>query len=928
MASVQVAGPVRFEHRDDAFGIGTGTPRLSWQLAGEGASFRASAYELELNRAGGPPERAYAESSDQVLVPWPFRPLRSRERASVRVRVQGNGEWTEWSAPATVEVGLLDPGDWSAQFISPRTLGGLDAPAPVLERTFHLRDGIAQARLYLTAHGVYVAHLNAGRVGDQVLPPGWTSYPHRLHYQTYDVSSLIREGENTLHVLLGNGWFRGRLVNRSCHYGDRLALLAQLEVLYADGSTDVIGSDEQWRAAESGVLADDLYDGQRSDLRVGAGDADDGVEIVDADLGRLSAPEGPAVRVTDVLEPVSITTSPSGRLLVDFGQDLVGWVRLRLRNVTEGAEVVIRHAEVLEGGELGIRPLRTAKATDSYLLPAAEELTLEPSLTFHGFRYAEITGAGEVQADDVRAVVVGSDLRRTGWFSCSDQELNRLHENAIWSMRGNFLSVPTDCPQRNERLGWTGDIQIFAPTACFLHDAAGFLSSWLADLAAEQGPDGSVPYVVPDVLYAPEPAAAAWGDAATVVPWVLYERYGDTGVLERQYASMRAWVERVSGLAGPSHVWRGSFQFGDWLDPAAPPEEPGAARTDHDLLATAHLAHSAELVSRAATVLGHTADAERYAALARDTRQAFAREFATPSGNVLSDAQTAYALAICWNLLPDEAQRRRAGDRLADLVRAEDFRIGTGFVGTPLITDALTATGHADVAYRLLLQRACPSWLYPVTMGATTIWERWDSMLPDGSINPGQMTSFNHYAFGAVADWLHRTLAGLAPAAPGYRHLTVRPVPGSGLTEASARHLTPYGEASITWRRDGGQLQVELSVPIGVDATVHLPGRDPFEAGPGRHLWTVPDPVAQREPLSGGSTVRQLMDANGLWHEAAGAVVEAGLCHDEADLAHRAGRYLDLPARALPRLVARRAQPELLSAVGERIEKILDASET
>ncbi|MBO0707371.1 MAG: family 78 glycoside hydrolase catalytic domain, partial [Candidatus Dormibacteraeota bacterium] len=918
---------VRFDHRDDALGIGTGTPRLSWQLAGEGSGWKASAYELELDRAGAPPERAYAESQGQVLVPWPFHPLRSRERASVRVRVAGNGGWTDWSPPAAVEAGLLDPADWSARFVSPRTLGGVDAPAPVLERTFRLREGIAQARLYITAHGVYVAHLNAGRVGDQVLAPGWTSYRNRLHYQAYDVSALVREGENTLHVLLGNGWFRGTLVRQNCHYGDRLALLAQLEVAYADGSTEVIGTDEEWRAAESGILANDLYDGQRSDLRAGAGEPDDGVEVVDADLGRLTAPEGPPVRVTQVLEPVSITTSPSGRLLVDFGQNLVGWVRLRLRDVTEGAEVVIRHAEVLEGGELGVRPLRSAKATDSYLLPAADDLTLEPSLTFHGFRYAEITGAGEVQAADVRAVVVGSDLRRTGWFSCSDQDLNRLHENAVWSMRGNFLSVPTDCPQRNERLGWTGDIQIFAPTACFLHDAAGFLSSWLADLGAEQGSDGSVPYVIPDVLYAPEPAAAAWGDAATVVPWVLYERYGDARVLERQYASMRAWVERISGLAGPGHVWRGSFQFGDWLDPAAPPEEPGAARTDHDLLATAHLAHSAEIVSRAATVLGHTADAERYAALASDTRHAFAREFATPSGNVLSDAQTAYALAICWNLLPDEAQLRRAGDRLADLVRAEDFRIGTGFVGTPLITDALTATGHADVAYRLLLQRACPSWLYPVSMGATTIWERWDSMLPDGSINPGEMTSFNHYAFGAVADWLHRTVAGLAPAAPGYRHLTIHPQPGSGLTEAAARHVTPYGEAAVAWRRDGGRLHLEATVPIGATATVRLPGRDPFRVGPGHHVWTVSDPVPERASLSPRSTVRQLMDADGSWHAAAGALVDAGLCDDEAELAHRVGRYLDLPAARLPRLVARRAQPDALSAAGERIAKILDASE-
>ena len=369
-------------------------------------------------------------------------------------------------------------------------------------------------------------------------------------------------------------------------------------------------------------------------------------------------------------------------------------------------------------------------------------------------------------------------------------------------MRGNFLDVPTDCPQRDERMGWTGDIQIFAPTASFLADCSGFLTSWLADLAAEQQPDGSVPFVVPDAIRGPEgPAAAAWGDAATVVPWVLYERFADAGVLAAQFDSMRAWTDRIAGLAGKDGLWAGGFQFGDWLDPAAPPEDPAAARTDPDLVATAHLVRSAELVARAAEVLGRDEERSRYTDLAATARDAFAREFVSPSGRLHNDAPTAYALALVWDLLPTPEQRAYAGHRLADLVRAAGFRVATGFVGTPLITDALTVAGEPDLAYRLLLERGCPSWLYPVTMGATTIWERWDSMLPDGSINPGEMTSFNHYALGAVADWLHRVVAGLAPAEPGYRRILVRPVPGGGLTSAAARHETPYGEAAVAWRR-------------------------------------------------------------------------------------------------------------------------------
>ncbi|NGN64711.1 family 78 glycoside hydrolase catalytic domain [Streptomyces sp. A7024] len=837
---------VRFEHRDEGLGLGTGAPRLSWQVRTDDPAWRQTAYEIRLD--DGPAVRV--ESGEQVLVRWPFDPLPSRTRATVRVRVAAGERWTAWSPPATAETGLLEPGDWSARFISPRTLGAAGSPAPVLSRTVALRGEIAAARLYATAHGVYRATLNGGRVGDEVLAPGWTSYHHRLRYQVHDVTALLRPGDNTLDVLLGNGWYRGRLgwTGRRAHYGDRLALLAQLEVTYADGSVEVSGTDERWSASNSGVLHDDLYDGQRTDLRPVAPETGP-VDVLDEDLGRLVAPEGPPVRVTEVLPAVSVWQSPSGRTLADFGQNVVGRVRLRVRGATAGAEVVVRHAEVLEDGELGTRPLRSAKATDSYVLDDAAETMLEPELTFHGFRYAEISGVPDVRAEDLQAVVVGSDLRRTGWFSCSDPDLEQLHDNVVRSMRGNFLDVPTDCPQRDERLGWTGDIQVFSPTASFLFDTAGFLGSWLADLAADQLPDGSVPYVIPDVLRdIPDmagdghPTAAAWGDAATVVPWVLHQRFGDAGVLERQFGSMRGWVDRIASLTTDG-VWTGGFQFGDWLDPTAPPDDPFAAKADPGVVATAHLARSAEIVAQAAALLGRDADAKHYAGLADRTREAFARTYVAADGAVHSDAPTAYALAVCWALLPEAEQRQYAGRRLAELVRENGFRISTGFVGTPLIADALTACGHAGLAYRLLLEKSCPSWLYPVTMGATTIWERWDSMLPDGSINPGEMTSFNHYALGAVADWMHRTVAGLAPAAPGYREITVRPLPDAALDHAAARHLTPYGEASVAWRRADGRFSLDVAVPVGARATVHLPdGGEPVAVGHGRHSWTITDP--------------------------------------------------------------------------------------
>src|SRR4051794_27183574 len=850
MSSIAAPVGVRFEHHTDdgpVLGIGKSTPRLSWIVPAADPAFAQEAYEVEITRAAGEAEVFRVASSEQVLVPWPAPPLASREAARIRVRVAGGGTTSDWSEPASVEAGLLSTADWTARFISPIELGGLDAPAPVLGAVLELPGDVTSARLYSTAHGIYEAFLNGRRVGDQVLTPGWTAYAERLRYQTYDVTDLVREGANELEVLLGNGWFRGRLGwgHRRALYGDRLALLAQLEVTTSDGRVHLLATDGSWTVRESGVLADDLYDGQRTDLRVEPAARTGAVEAVDADLARLVAPEGPPVRVTETLPAVGVSRSPSGATLVDFGQNVVGWLRLRVRDQAAGTEVVIRHAEVLEHGELGVRPLRTAKATDSYLLAGAAEEVLEPSLTFHGFRYAEIGGVPDVRPEDVEAVVVGSDLRRTGWFESSSDLLDRFHENVVWSTRGNFLDVPTDCPQRDERMGWTGDIQVFAPAAMFLFDSAGFLESWLADLAADQKPDGSVPYVIPDVLLTPEPTATGWGDAATIVPWVVYERTGDAAVLARQFPSMRGWVDKIAALAGPDRLWTGGFQFGDWLDPTAPPDQPAKAQADPDVVATAYLARSAELVAEAAKLLGQLDVADTYARLAAEVRGAFAREYVTVGGRVISDSATVYALAIAWALLPTREQRDRAGERLADLVRAAGFRIGTGFLGTPLIADALTAAGHVEVAYRLLLQTRNPSWLYPVTMGATTVWERWDSMLPDGSINPGEMTSFNHYAFGAVADWLHRSVAGLAAAEPGYRTLRIAPRPGPGISSAEATHETPYGTASVSWALEGTSFSLEATVPPNTTAEVSLPdGSVPARVGSGRHSFTctIPEP--------------------------------------------------------------------------------------
>ena len=848
---------LRFEHLRDACGIGVAAPRLSWQTTTDIRGWQQEAYEIEAFRADGQRRgmSGLVTSSESVLVAWPFAPLASREEALVRVRVWGSdGSQSAWSEPVVVEAGLLGPDDWGARFISPNWDEDTSTaqPAPLLRREFSVKPRVRRARLYITSLGVYEAQINGQPVGDHVLAPGWTSYKHRLRYQTFDVTGLLREGANAIGATLGDGWFRGRLSfggGKRNIYGDRLALLAQLEITYADGSTERVVSDEDWRAASGPILASDIYDGEAYDARLErAGwaepghDAADwaGVRLIERDLATLVAPSGPPVRRIETIAPVSVFEAPSGRTILDFGQNLVGRLRITVRGEA-GQTITMRHAEVLEHGELATRPLRHAAATNHYTLRGGDAETYEPHFTFHGFRYADVQGwPGAIEPGAIQAVVCHSDLERTGWFECSDPLINRLHENVVWSMRGNFLDIPTDCPQRDERLGWTGDIQVFSPTACFLYDSAGFLGSWLQDLAAEQREFGVVPFVVPSVIgERANPPAAAWGDAACVVPWVLYQRYADAGVLAAQFDSMRAWVDLLEKVSGERRLWDTGFQFGDWLDPTAPPDKPAAAKADAAVVATAYFAHSADLTAQAARVLGRADDAEHYAALAQSVRDAFNAEYVTPHGRVLSDAQTVYAQAIGFALLPTEEQRSYAGKRLAALAQASDYRISTGFVGTPLICDALCSVGEHEAAFRLLTQRECPSWLYPVTMGATTIWERWDSMLPDGSVNPGEMTSFNHYALGAVADWLHRTVAGLAPAAPGYRAIAIRPLVGGGLSHARARHITPYGLAESSWSLDGGQLTVAIIVPPGAAAEVTLPqsGRAPFTVESGAHRW-------------------------------------------------------------------------------------------
>ncbi|POX67915.1 alpha-L-rhamnosidase [Microbacterium sp. Ru50] len=848
----------RIEHHRDPLGIGEREPRLSWTVS-DAPRWRQRAYRVRARRGDGRIEAHEQTSPEQVLVPWPFAPLASRERVSVSVAVADeSGAWIA-SDETELEAGLLEAADWRAHPVGAIWNEDPDAddrrPA-LVRRSFQVGPGLARARLYASAHGVYEAELNGQRVGDDILAPGWTVYGRRLRYRTFDVTGMVRTGQNAIGAWLGDGWYRGRLGWRAAFrniYGNDLSFIAQLELTYEDGSRELVCTDPTWRAAPSPILRSGIYDGEDYDARTElAGwstaefDASDWqpVQARHRDPATFVAPTSPPVRCTEEIAPVAVLTSPTGERILDFGQNLVGRVRIRVRGEA-GRTVTMRTAEILQDGEIYTRPLRGARSSDSYTLagrPDGEEW--EPRFTFHGFRYVEVTGwPGDIDAasasGDLVARVIHSDVERTGWFDSSDPSLNRLHENVVWSMRGNIVDIPSDCPQRDERVGWTGDIQVFGPTASFLFDVSGMLAGWLRDLAIEQLPDGTVPWYVPVIpahhMWTPIRPGAAWGDVATLLPWTLFERFGDRGVLAAQYDSARRWVDLVTRLAGPERLWNTGFQLGDWLDPAAPPQDPADARTDRYLVATAYFAHSARTLARIASEIGESDDAEHYSRLADEVRAAFAAAYIDAEGRMTSDAQTAYALALAFDLVPDAARRRFAADRLAALVAEAGSRIATGFVGTPLITGALSAAGHVERAYDLVLERSCPSWLYQVDMGATTIWERWDSMLPDGTVNPGTMTSFNHYALGAVADWLHGTVAGLSAAEPGYRSIRFAPRPTSRLSWARARHLTPYGEAAISWQRSGDDLTLNLIVPAGAHGILDISGREPETLDAGAH---------------------------------------------------------------------------------------------
>ncbi len=846
-ASLHAAKPevkdLKCEHLSNPLALNTTTPRLSWKIISDEPGNYQSACEIIV--ASSPallkPGKAdlwntgKVETSQSILVPYNGKKLTSRMRCWWKVRIwDKSGKASKWSEPAFFETGLPEPSDWTADWM--RTTIQFDQysyPGPLFRKEFTIEKEIASARLYITSLGLYECYLNGKKVGDELFTPGWTSYQNRILYQAYDIKQLLKAGGNAAGIILGNGWYRAFYPNNRKEADiDHLDVLGQIEIVYTDGTRQIVETGDDWKSSAGPIRKSEIYFGETYDARMeqpgwNAFGFDDrewtATTVANQPKHIITAPDAPPVRQINEIRPSGIFFTPAGDTVIDMGQNMVGWCRISV-NAPAGTTITLKHAEVLDkDGNFYTENLRRAAQEINYTCKGGRTETWEPTFTFMGFRYVKVSGyPGEVTPDMLTGIVLHTDLDRTGSFSCNSELINQLQHNIIWGQKGNFLDVPTDCPQRDERLGWTGDAQVFAPTASFNMNCAGFYTEWLKDLAADQHDDGSVPHVIPNVLG--RGGAHGWSDAAVIVPWTVYRYYGDTTILAQQYESMKQWVEYMINEAGDSYLWRPQDrQFGDWLAYATTRSDYPGATTDKDLLASAYFCYSTNLIQQIATTLDKTGDAARYASLLNMIREAFKNEYITPNGRIASNTQTAYVVALTFGLFPKELEAS-AAQRLADDVN-KFGHITTGFLGTADICHVLTKFGHLAEAYKLLYREDYPSWLYPVTKGATTIWERWDGIKPDGTFQNAGMNSFNHYAYGAIGDWLYSKVAGidLDPEEPGFKKFIVKPHPFGKMNNVKASHDSPFGKIISEWSVADNKLKLKVIIPVNSTSEIHVP---------------------------------------------------------------------------------------------------------
>ena len=855
MSNEAIGVHLRCEYLANPIGIGETEPRLSWQMQSERRGARQTAYEIECadnadsfavgNANGWHSGKVTTDQSSYVV--YAGDPLKSAQRVYWRVRLYDEADTvTKWSEAAFFETGLLSKADWTGDWIGAALVGGARAtiPCPYLRRSLSVNKPIKSAHLHATALGLYEFVINGQKVGDDIFTPGWTDYNKRVPYQTYDVTAHLQQGENALGAILGDGWFVGHVGwSHRQMYGDRPRLLAQLHLVYADGSEETVVTNDEWKYTFGAILESDMLMGESYDARLELGDwcapEYDTAKWQQAVVfphyeGEISAGTGQPVRAVQELKPIAEPTEikgwPASKYVYDLGQNMVGRIRLKVKGEA-GQTITIRYAEVLDKlttGNLYTANLRSARCTDYYTCKGDGDFEIyEPKFTFHGFRYIELAGVIETPPNDaVTGVVLMSDTPFGGGFSCNDPLVNQLQHNIQWGQRGNFLEVPTDCPQRDERLGWTGDAQVFVRTACFNASVAPFFTKWTQDLRDSQSDEGAFPSVVPKVDLSPD-GGPAWADAGIICPWTIYQCYGDTRLLERHYESMKRFVAFQAETAQDNiRCWdgyKGFHGFGDWLALDGSGKTEG--QTPRDLIGTAFHAYSASLLAQVADVLGNESDARMYREMFERVKAAFQKRFITGDGLLAPGTQTSYVLALYFNLMPNELRESAARCLVRD-IRQRGMHLSTGFVGTSYLPHLLTDTGNAEIAFNLLFQKTWPSYLYAVTQGATTIWERWDGWTQEKGFQDVGMNSFNHYAYGAVGAWLYQRVAGIDidPELPGYKHIVMRPLTDDArLTQAAAHVESLYGRIESAWTKTEGILAWSITVPANTMATVYLP---------------------------------------------------------------------------------------------------------
>ncbi len=811
----------RIEYRKEPTGMSVRIPRFSWKLESEEKNVIQRAYHLQVICDGKTAwDSGRTESDRSVLVPYMGEELEEERKYQVKLTVEDNqGNLAE--SHTYFETGIFDPEQFQAKMIT-HDFDAEETACPVFYKRFSIKKEVRQAWIYATAHGVYEISMNGNRVGEDYMAPGWTSYNKRLQYQSYDITQYLEE-ENEVDVTVGNGWYKG-ILGFDCkpdRYGDRVEAFAEIHILYADGTRETIATDATWGVRTGEIRYSEIYMGETIDtsrpkIKVGH------VTEVPFDKSVLSPQENEPVRVTQRFEPKKMFTDPAGNRVVDFGQNITGLVEVRVKG-RKGQKITVRHAETLDkDGVFYPETLRSAKSHDTYILNG-EEQTLMPHFTFHGFRYIAVDGLENLEPEMFTACAMHSDMEKIGDFRCSNQKVNQLQSNISWGLRDNFFDIPTDCPQRDERLGWMGDAQVFSWTAAFNRNTALFFGKWMRDIAADSSREKGVPHVVPDIMETY--SSSAWSDAAVIIPWVVYQNYGDQRILEESWQCMHEWVDYIQERTDENGLWMSGFQYGDWLalDKEESADRTGA--TDKFMIANAYYIYVTDIVRQTALVLGKEDRAEYYRKLHDDTLASFREEYYTPRGRIVSETQTGCVLSLHFDLAK-EKDREKILDALKTNIENHKNHLSTGFVGTPYLCHALSDNGAHDMAAMLFMREDFPSWLYAVDKGATTIWERWNSIMPDGSFEMSGMNSLNHYAYGSIGDWMYRKIGGINQLEPGYHRFYVRPMFVTGIEEAKTQLDTPYGKIVSEWSCRGQKIRVKVCVPVNTTAVLYLPEKE------------------------------------------------------------------------------------------------------